>query len=200
MTTSSSSAAIRCSQRGLSPVCVAAFTSTSPCVSCLSCQPSRAWRSISIFCATANSARTSYRSCRSIETQPLPLSFSQRRLWYLQKVDTNLSAYNIPAAFRVKGDLDSAALEQALNEMIARHEVLRSYVKEIDGQPRQEILPSLRDGAASNRPYAFARRTSGDRGKTACQRRRASALRSRKRTAPARDACEAAARRIMSSS
>ena len=77
-------------------------------------------------------------------TQPLPLSFSQRRLWYLQKVDTNLSAYNIPAAFRVKGDLDSAALEQALNEMIARHEVLRSYVKEVDGQPRQEILPSLR--------------------------------------------------------
>ena len=57
--------------------------------------------------------------------QPLPLSFSQRRLWYLQKVDTNLSAYNIPAAFRIKGDLDSAALEQALNEMIARHEVLR---------------------------------------------------------------------------
>ena len=77
-------------------------------------------------------------------TQPLPLSFSQRRLWYLQKVDTNLSAYNIPAAFRVKGDLNSAALEQALNEMVARHEVLRSYVKEVDGQPRQEILPSLR--------------------------------------------------------
>ena len=77
-------------------------------------------------------------------TQPLPLSFSQRRLWYLQKVDTNLSAYNIPASFRVKGDLDSAALEQALNEMIARHEVLRSYVKEVDGQPRQEILPTLR--------------------------------------------------------
>ena len=55
-----------------------------------------------------------------------------------------MSAYNIPAAFRVKGDLNSAALEQALNEMVARHDVLRSYVKEVDGQPRQEILPSLR--------------------------------------------------------
>ena len=77
-------------------------------------------------------------------TQPLPLSFSQRRLWYLQQVDANLSAYNIPAAFRVKGDLNSAALEQAINEMVARHEVLRSCVKEVDGQPRQEILPSLR--------------------------------------------------------
>jgi amino acid adenylation domain-containing protein len=76
--------------------------------------------------------------------QPLPLSFSQRRLWYLQKVDANLSAYNIPASFRFKGSLDCAALEHALNEMIARHEVLRSHVREVDGQPRQEILPSLR--------------------------------------------------------
>ncbi|HLN88010.1 MAG TPA: condensation domain-containing protein, partial [Candidatus Limnocylindrales bacterium] len=77
-------------------------------------------------------------------TPTLPLSFSQRRLWYLQKVDTNLSAYNIPAAFRVKGDLDRTALERALNEMIARHEVLRSQIKEVDGRPCQEILPSLR--------------------------------------------------------
>jgi amino acid adenylation domain-containing protein len=77
-------------------------------------------------------------------TQALPLSFSQRRLSYLQKVDANVSAYNIPAAFCIKGDLDSGALERALNEMIARHEVLRSCVKEVDGQPRQEILPSFR--------------------------------------------------------
>ena len=76
-------------------------------------------------------------------TQPLPLSFSQRRLWYLQKVDVNLSAYNIPATFRIKGDLDSAALERAINDVIDRHEVLRSYVKEIDGQPRQEIVPRI---------------------------------------------------------
>ncbi len=77
-------------------------------------------------------------------SQPIPLSFSQRRLWYLQKVDTNLSAYNIPAAFCIKGELDSGALEQALNELIARHEVFRSCIKEVDGQPRQEILPGLR--------------------------------------------------------
>jgi amino acid adenylation domain-containing protein len=77
-------------------------------------------------------------------TQPVPLSFSQRRLWYLHKVDANLPAYNIPAAFRIKGRLDTGALERALNEMIARHEVLRSCVKEVDGEPCQEILPSLR--------------------------------------------------------
>ena len=77
-------------------------------------------------------------------TQALPLSFSQRRLWYLQKVNQNLSAYNIPAVFRIKGELDSGALERALNEMIGRHEVLRSCVKELDGEPRQEISPTLR--------------------------------------------------------
>jgi amino acid adenylation domain-containing protein len=75
--------------------------------------------------------------------QPLPLSFSQRRLWYLQKVDTNLTAYNIPAAFRIRGDLDSAALEQALNNVITRHEVLRSCVTEIGGRPHQEFVPAL---------------------------------------------------------
>ena len=76
--------------------------------------------------------------------QPLPLSFSQRRLWYLQKVDPNLSAYNIPAAFRIRGDLNSAALAQALNDVISRHEVLRSCIREIDGQPSQAVEPGLR--------------------------------------------------------
>jgi amino acid adenylation domain-containing protein len=81
---------------------------------------------------------------RANRHQALPLSFSQRRLWYLQKVDPNLSAYNIPAAFRIRGDLDSSALEQALNDLIARHEILRSCVKEVDGKPLQEIAPDLR--------------------------------------------------------
>ena len=81
---------------------------------------------------------------RANRHQALPLSFSQRRLWYLQKVDPNLSAYNIPAAFRIRGDLDSSALEQALNDLIARHEILRSCVKEVDGKPFQEIAPDLR--------------------------------------------------------
>jgi amino acid adenylation domain-containing protein len=76
--------------------------------------------------------------------QPLPLSFSQRRLWYLQRVDPNLSAYNIPAAFRIRGDLDSSTLEQALTDVIARHEILRSCIKEVDGRPLQETAPNLR--------------------------------------------------------
>jgi amino acid adenylation domain-containing protein len=72
---------------------------------------------------------------------PLPVSFSQRRLWFLHKLDPRLTAYNIPARFRITGTLSAPALEKALNEIIKRHEVLRTRIIEIDGQPLQEILP-----------------------------------------------------------
>jgi amino acid adenylation domain-containing protein len=70
----------------------------------------------------------------------IPLSFSQRRLWFLQKLDPNFTAYNIPAIFRIEGDLNISALEKALREIVNRHEVLRTRVVEIDGQPLQQII------------------------------------------------------------
>ena len=73
----------------------------------------------------------------------IPLSFSQRRLWFLQKLDPNLTAYNIPATFRIKGDLNISALEKALSEIVNRHEVLRTRIIEIDGEPFQEIVSPL---------------------------------------------------------
>jgi amino acid adenylation domain-containing protein len=74
---------------------------------------------------------------------PLTLLSSQRRLWYLHKVDPNLSAYNIPACFHIKGYLDTGALEKSLNAMIARHEVFRSAIVERNGEPCLEIGPTL---------------------------------------------------------
>ena len=73
----------------------------------------------------------------------IPLSFSQRRLWFLQKLDPGLIAYNIPATFRVTGALNVPALKQALDEIVNRHEILRTRIIEIDGQPSQEILPRI---------------------------------------------------------
>ena len=73
----------------------------------------------------------------------IPLSFSQRRLWFLQKLDPNFTAYNIPAIFRIEGDLNISALEKAFREIINRHEVLRTRVVEIDGQPLQQIISPL---------------------------------------------------------
>ena len=75
--------------------------------------------------------------------RPIPLSFSQHRLWFLHKLDPNLTAYNIPATFRIEGDLNISALEKALREMINRHEVLRTCIVEIDGQPLQQIISRL---------------------------------------------------------
>lgn len=57
----------------------------------------------------------------------LPLSFAQERLWFLDRLKPGDSAYNIPAAVRLKGALNVMALEQSLNEIIRRHEVLRSH-------------------------------------------------------------------------
>jgi amino acid adenylation domain-containing protein len=75
--------------------------------------------------------------------RPIPLFWSQRRLWFLQNLDPNLTAYNIPAAFHIEGDLNVSALERAIREIVNRHEVLRTRIVEIDGQPFQEICPNV---------------------------------------------------------
>jgi amino acid adenylation domain-containing protein len=75
--------------------------------------------------------------------RPIPLSFSQRRLWFLQSVDPDLTAYNIPAVFHIKGTLSIPALEQALNAIVNRHEVLRTRMVEFEGEPVQQIVSPL---------------------------------------------------------
>lgn len=69
----------------------------------------------------------------------LPLSFSQERMWVVQQIQPETSAYNIPVALRLTGILDVATLEQALNELVRRHEILRTTIVLHDGHPRQHI-------------------------------------------------------------
>ena len=73
----------------------------------------------------------------------LPLSFAQQRLWVLAQLDPDSPAYNIPVALRVLGPLDMAALQQSFDEVVRRHEVLRTTFKVNDGEPVQVIAPSL---------------------------------------------------------
>src|SRR5205814_1208734 len=73
----------------------------------------------------------------------LPLSFAQQRLWFLDQLEPGSSAYNIPAAVRLNGQLNKTALEQSLNEIVRRHEALRTTIAEMDGKPVQIIAPAL---------------------------------------------------------
>jgi amino acid adenylation domain-containing protein len=73
----------------------------------------------------------------------LPLSFNQRRLWFLDRLAPGDPAYNIHAALHLRGPLDIAALERALNEVVRRHESLRTTFVEEGGLPVQRIAPEL---------------------------------------------------------
>jgi len=75
---------------------------------------------------------------------PVPLSFAQSRLWFLDQLLPEMALYNIPIALRLKGSLDALALEKALNTLIDRHESLRTIFPSTKGEAHQVILPSLR--------------------------------------------------------
>ena len=72
-----------------------------------------------------------------------PLSFPQQRLWFLDQLYQGSSSYNLPGALHLKGALDVMALQETLNEILRRHEALRTAFVTVDGQPMQVIAPKL---------------------------------------------------------
>ena len=69
----------------------------------------------------------------------LPLSFAQQRLWFLDQLAPNNPFYNSPRAVRLEGRLDLDVLERVINEIVRRHEVLRTRFEVEDGEPVQVI-------------------------------------------------------------
>ncbi|WP_410667842.1 amino acid adenylation domain-containing protein [Amycolatopsis sp. cmx-4-68] len=79
---------------------------------------------------------------RSARPDLVPLSYAQRRLWFLDKVHGGTSAYNIPYALHLTGPVDTGALAAAFEDVVARHEILRTAYPEHDGTPSQQVLPA----------------------------------------------------------
>ncbi len=75
--------------------------------------------------------------------EKIPLSFSQQRLWFLNELKPNDPSYNITNAFIIKGSLDLSVLKESINEIIKRHEILRTVFVEELGKPYQKILDNL---------------------------------------------------------
>jgi amino acid adenylation domain-containing protein len=95
-----------------------------------------------------------------------PLSFAQRRLWFLEQLEPGRATYNLPAALRLRGPCNHATLERSLSELVRRHEAIRTRFPAPSGEPVEEVLPpvpfdlaviDLRDQPASEREaQAFA--------------------------------------------
>jgi amino acid adenylation domain-containing protein len=91
------------------------------------------------------------RAARGLATRPmlpvprgedLPLSFAQQRIWFLQQLNPDDASYNSSATIHLTGRLEAATLERALNEIVLRHEALRTTFPAVDGQPKQVIHQS----------------------------------------------------------
>ncbi|HYX25228.1 MAG TPA: condensation domain-containing protein, partial [Thermoanaerobaculia bacterium] len=79
----------------------------------------------------------------AVRPEPLPLSFAQQRLWFLDRLHPGDPAYDVPAVLEVAGPLRAAALRRALEALAERHETLRTTFTEIDERPAQVVAPRL---------------------------------------------------------
>ncbi|MFJ8311767.1 MULTISPECIES: amino acid adenylation domain-containing protein, partial [unclassified Streptomyces] len=110
------------------------------------------------------------RAARGGDGEHLPVSFTQTRLWFLNRLDPDSAAENVSFVARLSGVLDVGALEGALGDVVSRHESLRTVFPEVDGEPRQVVLDAgevwngLRAREVSEERFAELSRAEAGRG------------------------------------
>jgi amino acid adenylation domain-containing protein len=97
---------------------------------------------------------------------PIPLSFAQQRLWFLEQLEPNTPVYNVNLALRLTGTLDREGLESAITEIVRRHEALRTNFIAVRGQPVQVVRAAERVLVRSVDFEHRVRAAEGDRGLT----------------------------------
>ena len=74
---------------------------------------------------------------------PLQLSFAQERLWFLDQLNPNSAVFNVPLTVTLSGPIDPEALRRSVNEIVRRHDVLRTTFQSVDGQPKLAVTAEL---------------------------------------------------------
>ncbi|MBL0694525.1 amino acid adenylation domain-containing protein, partial [Comamonas sp. JC664] len=80
---------------------------------------------------------------KASRTGDLPLSFAQQRLWFIDQMEPGNTHYNVPLPLQLEGALDASALQRSLQELVRRHESLRTTFRAVAGQPVQVIHPTV---------------------------------------------------------
>ncbi|NKY51795.1 amino acid adenylation domain-containing protein [Nocardia vermiculata] len=92
----------------------------------------------------------------AVRPQPIPLSLAQQRMWFLNRFEPGSPAYNIPVMLHLSGSLDTAALTAALDDVVERHEVLRTIYPDTAGEPSQLVLDHARVPLETTHPATEA--------------------------------------------
>ncbi|MBZ9779961.1 non-ribosomal peptide synthase/polyketide synthase [Pseudomonas sp. REP124] len=110
-------------------------------------QPTVALLALAIAARQAQATTPQSATSQGPKAQPrpavLPLSFSQQRLWFIEQLTPGTTLFNIPFALQLKGELNVEALHASLNDLLARHEILRTGIRSADGVPCQHISAAL---------------------------------------------------------
>src|SRR5262249_31214530 len=80
---------------------------------------------------------------RQARTGPMPLSFAQERIWFLEQLTVGSPAYNVVDVIRFEGECDAERMRRSIQALVKRHESLRTVFESGDGQPTQVVLPEL---------------------------------------------------------